>query len=942
MPASRGACKAAGVDIGADALPDADPRADRRRAGRGSTTRHHAGVLVAARPGGGAVHPHRRRRGARQFLAFLSRLLGPGLPFVVGGDAPLRPFRRGAEGGRASTPSSRNSRSVRCRSSGSATSSAARRGSPGSTSRTGWSRGSRPMPAPPTRCRSSPSRSAASTTSSAPTGTSGSSNTRASATPRPACRRSRRWSATPPRDVIAEAKPTPAELAALREAFVPGMVRINDEGGFVRQAARWDEVPEESRRLLSALAGPSARLLVIRDHEGTREVEVAHEALFRVWPLLAGWLEEEREFLIGRNRLERALADWQALPEGERDKGLIAGILLERAQELAERSIRAVSTRPRAGLHRGLGPGRGRAASARPRSSARRSRRPGSARPRPSATPPSASSGGPGSRPSSSASSRWSRSAPASSPSGPSSAPRAEADRANAEADARQCRSRAGQRRGGPGQRQPHASPATPSTTSPATWRRASATSQGMRIENLRAILQRVETAIAELLKAAPDDEQVLRGRATTLTLFSDTYLAAGDTGGGAGRARRGARHPPPTARGPSRRPQAPERPVADPQPPRRHRGPHRRPAGGTGGLPGGARRRSRQCWRRSRTIADAQADVWIVADQGRRRAGLDRPGGRGGLALYEEGLAIVRELAAADPDNDEWLRRVGQTLSAIGDTKRRTGDQDGRDGRLRGEPRAGPRARRTRPDQCPLPARPRRSRSSGSATRSCSPATTTRRWRCSTRRWPSCATLRRAIPATRATSPISPSPSRRRPTRRSPAATSRRRSKLYEEQLAIARALAAADPDNTDWQRGLSVALERIGDAKVKAGDSAGALAVFEESLAINRRLAESDPDQPRLAARPDGHPQPGRRDAAPDRRLRQLGRRLSRKGWRSARALVAAEPDSVERQSRPDHVDRADPDHGARQGHAEARMIEEALASWTSCRRRASCPSR
>ena len=65
---------------------------------------------------------------------------------------------------------------------------------------------------------------------------------------------------------------------------------------------------------------------------------------------------------------------------------------------------------------------------------------------------------------------------------------------------------------------------------------------QGMRIENLRAILQRVETAIADLLKAAPDDEQVLRGRATTLTLFSDTYLAAGRYRRGPDRPRRGAR----------------------------------------------------------------------------------------------------------------------------------------------------------------------------------------------------------------------------------------------------------------------------------------------------------------------------------------------------------------------------------------------------------------
>ncbi len=141
--------------------------------------------------------------------------------------------------------------------------------------------------------------------------------------------------------VIAEAKPGEDELKALREAFVPGLVKVNDEGGFVRQAARWDALPEKSHRLVLALAGAEARLLVVRDRDGGREVEVAHEALFRVWPLLTGWLQEEKEFLIGRNRLERALADWQALAESERAKGLISGILLDRAgQWLSEHPTR--------------------------------------------------------------------------------------------------------------------------------------------------------------------------------------------------------------------------------------------------------------------------------------------------------------------------------------------------------------------------------------------------------------------------------------------------------------------------------------------------------------------------------------------------------------------------------------------------------------------------
>ena len=41
---------------------------------------------------------------------------------------------------------------------------------------------------------------------------------------------------------LVEAKPTNDELMALREAFVPAMVRVNDEGQYVRRPARWDEL----------------------------------------------------------------------------------------------------------------------------------------------------------------------------------------------------------------------------------------------------------------------------------------------------------------------------------------------------------------------------------------------------------------------------------------------------------------------------------------------------------------------------------------------------------------------------------------------------------------------------------------------------------------------------------------------------------------------------
>jgi tetratricopeptide (TPR) repeat protein len=127
-------------------------------------------------------------------------------------------------------------------------------------------------------------------------------------------------------EAIARERPTKEVLDALREAFVPALVRVNDEGGFVRQSARLELLPAQAHKMLRSLA--NSRLLVI--DKGV--VEVAHESLFRVWPLLAQWLEEEREFLVGKSRIERSGEDHAKLPEALRTKGLLSGILLERAK----------------------------------------------------------------------------------------------------------------------------------------------------------------------------------------------------------------------------------------------------------------------------------------------------------------------------------------------------------------------------------------------------------------------------------------------------------------------------------------------------------------------------------------------------------------------------------------------------------------------------------
>lgn len=101
----------------------------------------------------------------------------------------------------------------------------------------------------------------------------------------------------------------PAE-ASLKRAF-SAMARVNDSGEFVRRTALLDDLAAEVLPWLERFA--AERLLVFRaDAQGRRTVEVAHEALFRSWARLRGWLDEDREFLLWRRRLEAAIEAWRA------------------------------------------------------------------------------------------------------------------------------------------------------------------------------------------------------------------------------------------------------------------------------------------------------------------------------------------------------------------------------------------------------------------------------------------------------------------------------------------------------------------------------------------------------------------------------------------------------------------------------------------------------
>jgi WD40 repeat protein len=137
--------------------------------------------------------------------------------------------------------------------------------------------------------------------------------------------------------VLEALRPDEASLKALREAFVPAMVRVGEQGSYARRAAPWDALPEAARPLLEALV--AARLLVRRQGEGEPStVEVAHEALLRVWPLLRGWLYESRDFLLGSQQLEQDLVQWQVASPADKPQALLSGLKLAKGRAwLAER-----------------------------------------------------------------------------------------------------------------------------------------------------------------------------------------------------------------------------------------------------------------------------------------------------------------------------------------------------------------------------------------------------------------------------------------------------------------------------------------------------------------------------------------------------------------------------------------------------------------------------
>src|SRR5205085_11791266 len=101
------------------------------------------------------------------------------------------------------------------------------------------------------------------------------------------------------------AKLTPDQEPIAQQVFtrLVRVARSDEAGQDTRRRVPFSELGTAARPVVQLLT--DARLLVTATDEvtGYEMVEVAHETLIRTWPRLRIWLDQDREFLLWRQRL---------------------------------------------------------------------------------------------------------------------------------------------------------------------------------------------------------------------------------------------------------------------------------------------------------------------------------------------------------------------------------------------------------------------------------------------------------------------------------------------------------------------------------------------------------------------------------------------------------------------------------------------------------------
>jgi tetratricopeptide (TPR) repeat protein len=143
------------------------------------------------------------------------------------------------------------------------------------------------------------------------------------------------------------ARLNPEEQTGAQRLF-SRLVRVakpDEAGEDTRQRAELFESDRLMKHVAKRLA--DARLLVTSGETGTGtiSVEVAHEVLIGNWKRLRNWLNDAREFLLWRQRLNGLLAEWERAQES--DEAVLRGPLLIEAQKWSDQRSQDLSDQER-------------------------------------------------------------------------------------------------------------------------------------------------------------------------------------------------------------------------------------------------------------------------------------------------------------------------------------------------------------------------------------------------------------------------------------------------------------------------------------------------------------------------------------------------------------------------------------------------------------------
>ena len=105
------------------------------------------------------------------------------------------------------------------------------------------------------------------------------------------------------------------------------LVGLGEKTADIRRVATREEIGNPNWELVNYLAGSETRLLITgrEDKSGEETVEVVHETLIREWGTLRQWINENREKLIQKRKIETAAIEW-------RDRNKLKGYLLQGRQ----------------------------------------------------------------------------------------------------------------------------------------------------------------------------------------------------------------------------------------------------------------------------------------------------------------------------------------------------------------------------------------------------------------------------------------------------------------------------------------------------------------------------------------------------------------------------------------------------------------------------------